>query len=68
MLDHDDGIAQVAQLRQRAEQAVVVTRVQANRRLVQNVKHAYQAAADLPGQTDALRSRRRKASAPCGPA
>ena len=41
--------------RERVEQPVVVARVQADRRLVENVQHADQAAADLPGQADALR-------------
>ena len=66
VLDDDDRVAQVAQLRERVEQPVVVARVQADRRLVENVEHADQAAADLAGQADALRSRRRRASARCG--
>ena len=41
--------------RERVEQAVVVARVQPDRRLVENVEHADQAAADLAGQPDALR-------------
>ena len=40
---------------ERGEQPVVVARVQADRRLVEDVEHADQAAADLPGQADALR-------------
>ena len=55
VLDDDDGVAQVAQLRERVEQPVVVARVQADRRLVENVEHADQAAADLAGQANALR-------------
>ena len=39
---------------QAAQQAVVVARVQADARLVEDVEHADQAAADLPGQADAL--------------
>ena len=50
---------------QRGQQPVVVARVQADRRLVENVQHADQAAADLPGQANALRlaagQRRRRA-------
>ena len=55
VLDDDHGVAQVAQLRERVEQPVVVARVQADRGLVENVEHADQAAADLPGQANALR-------------
>ena len=55
VLDDDHGVAQIAQLRERGEQAVVVARVQADRRLVEDVQHADQAAADLSGQADALR-------------
>ena len=50
---------------ERVEQPVVVARVQADRRLVEDVEHADQAAADLAGQADALRlaagERRRRA-------
>ena len=55
VLDDDHRIAQVAQLGQRGQQPVVVARVQADRRLVEDVQHADQPAADLPGQADALR-------------
>ena len=55
VLDDHHGIALVAQLRERVEQLVVVARMQADRRLVENVEHADQPAADLPGQADALR-------------
>ena len=65
MLDHDHSVAQVAQLRQRIEQPIVVARVQPDRRFVKNVEHADQAAADLAGQANALRfaarERRRRA-------
>ncbi len=40
MLDHDHGVAEVAQPAQRIEQARVVALVQADRRLVQHVEHA----------------------------
>ena len=39
---------------ERFQQAVVVAGVQADRRLVEDVEHAHQSAADLPGQPDAL--------------
>ena len=55
VLDHNDGVAQVAKLRERVEQAVVVARMQADRRFVENVQHTHQSAADLAGQADALR-------------
>ena len=65
VLDDDDRVAQVAQLGERVEQPLVVARMQADRRLVENVQHADQAAADLPGQANALRfaagKRRRRA-------
>ena len=54
VLDHDHAVAQVAQVLQRADQAVVVALVQADGRLVQHVHDAGQARADLAGQPDAL--------------
>ena len=48
-------VAEVAQARQRVEQARVVALVQADRRLVEDVEHADQRAADLGRQPDALR-------------
>ena len=55
VLDDDHRVAEVAQARQRAEQALVVALVQADRRLVEDVHHADQAGADLGRQADALR-------------
>ena len=55
VLDQHQGVAQIAQVRQRAEQPAVVARVQPDRRLVQDVQDAGESAADLAGQTDALR-------------
>ncbi len=55
VFDDDDGVADVAQVRQRAEQALVVALVQADRRLVEDVHDADQAGADLAGQPNALR-------------
>ena len=54
VLDHHDGIALVAQLAERGEQPVVVAGVQADRRFVEDVQHADQPAADLPGKPDPL--------------
>ena len=54
VLDHDHGVAEVAQPLQRFEQPRVVALVQADRRLVEHVEHAGQARADLRGEPDAL--------------
>ena len=51
---HHQGVAQVAQPLHGTQQAGVVARVQADGWFVQNVEHAGQAGADLPGQADAL--------------
>ena len=55
VLDDDDRVAEIAQAIQRAEQALVVALVQADRRLVEHVHDADEAGADLARQTDALR-------------
>ena len=55
MFDHDHGIAEIAQARQRLQQAFVVALVQADAGFVEHVHHADQAGADLRGQADALR-------------
>ena len=54
MLDHDDGVAQIAQPPQRVEQPRIVALMQTDRRLVQHIEDARQARSDLAGQTDAL--------------
>ncbi len=54
VLDHDHGVAEVAQPFQRFEQARIVALVQADRRLVEHIKHAGEAGADLRGKPDAL--------------
>ena len=54
VLDHDHGVAQVAQALQRVDQALVVALVQADRGLVEDVEHPDQARPDLRGQPDAL--------------
>ena len=54
VLDHDHGVAEVAQPLQRFEQARVVALVQPDRRLVEHVEHAGEAGADLRGEPDAL--------------
>ena len=54
VLDDEHRVAQVAQARQRVEQALVVARMQADGRLVENIQNAAQPRADLRGQADAL--------------
>ncbi len=54
VLDDKDGVAEVAQPAQRIEQLIVVTLVQADGRLVEDIEHAHQARADLRGEADAL--------------
>ena len=55
VLDDDHRVAEVAQPHHRVDEALVVALVQADRRLVEHVEHADQAAADLRRQPDALR-------------
>ena len=54
VFDHQERVAQVAQLSQGVQQPAVVARVQADRRLVEHVQHAAQAAPDLGRQSNAL--------------
>ena len=54
VLDHDHGVAEVAQPLQGFEQPRIVALVQADRGLVQHVEHAGEARADLRGEADAL--------------
>ena len=54
VLDDDHGVALIAEPGERFQQPVVVARMQPDRRLVENVQHADQPAADLAGQADAL--------------
>ena len=49
VLYHDDGVAQVAQLLERLDEAVVVSLVQADTRLVEDVEHVDQLGAYLRG-------------------
>ena len=55
VFDQDQRVAEVAQLFQRLQEPLVVARVKPDRRLVEDVEHAGQAAADLAGEADALR-------------
>ena len=54
VLDDDHGVAQPGQPAEGQQQPVVVARVQADRRLVQDIQHAHQPRADLAGQADPL--------------
>ena len=54
MLDHEDGIAQVAQPFQGIDKPGIIGGMQADRRFVADIEHTHQAAADLGGQADAL--------------
>ncbi len=55
VLHHDDRVAEIAQPLERADQALVVALVQADRRLVEDVQHAHERGADLGGEPDPLR-------------
>ena len=54
VLDHDDGVAEVAQMFERLDETLVITLMQADGRLVKDVEHAHEARADLRCQADAL--------------
>uniref|UniRef100_A0A1I8AMK0 Transcriptional regulator n=1 Tax=Steinernema glaseri TaxID=37863 RepID=A0A1I8AMK0_9BILA len=54
VLHHDHRVADVAQVVEGAQQAIVVALVQADGWLVENVHHPHQAGADLAGQADTL--------------
>ena len=54
VLDHDHGIAEVAQPFQRLKQPRIVALVQPDRGLVEHIEHAGQAGSDLRGKPDAL--------------
>ena len=54
MLDDQHGVSQIAQMAKRIEQLVVVALVKPDRRLVEDIKNAHQAGADLGRQPDSL--------------
>ena len=60
MLDDDDRVSLIAKPFERFEQHPVVARMQSDRRLIEDVQHAHQSAADLPGQPNPLRLPARK--------
>ena len=54
VLDDEDGVAEVAELFEGLDEAVVVALVEADGGLVEHVEHAAEAGADLGGEADAL--------------
>src|SRR4051794_11629860 len=54
MLDHDDGVPEVAKTAERRQEPCVVALVEADTRLVQHVKNAGQPRADLSREPDSL--------------
>ncbi len=54
MLDHEHGVAEIAQAFERFQKLCVVALVQADGRLVEHIQHAGQARTDLRGKADAL--------------
>ena len=54
VLDDEHGVAEIAELAERAEQPPVVALMQPDRRLVEHVEHAGQLRADLRRQADPL--------------
>ena len=55
VLDDDHRVAQLGEPAQGRQQSIVVTRMQADRRLVENIEDTHQPRADLAGQADPLR-------------
>ena len=55
MLHHDQRIAQVFQILERRDQLVIISLVQSDAGLVQNIADAHQTGTDLRCQTDSLR-------------
>ena len=54
VLDDEDGVAEIAEGLERIEQAAVVTRVQSDGRLIEDIEYAAQARADLSCQANTL--------------
>ena len=55
VLNHNNGVAQVAQVNEGFDEPVVVALMEANRRLVEHIERTHEARAKLRCQTDALR-------------
>ena len=66
VLDDDDGVAEIAQPRQRRQQLAVVALVQADRRLVEHVEHAGQVRRRSASPAGCAALRRPTASRRCG--
>ena len=54
VLDDDDGVPDVAEVLERADEACVVDGVESDGRLIADVEHAHETGADLGGEPDAL--------------
>ena len=54
VLDHQHGVAEIAQIFERSQQPPVVAVVQSDRRLVQHIQHAAQLRSNLRRQPNAL--------------
>ena len=54
MLDHNEGIANIAQTLQRLNKPVVIALVQTNGRFIEHIKYTGQTGTNLRSQTDAL--------------
>jgi hypothetical protein len=55
VFDHEDGVAEVAQARERRDQLCVVALVEPDRWLIEDVQHAHQRRPDLGREPDPLR-------------
>ena len=60
VLDDEDGVAEIAQMLERAEQTCIVAGMEPDARLIENVENAAKPGADLSGEADALRFAARK--------
>ncbi len=60
VLDNQNGVAQIAQRFQNVDEPLRISRVQANRRLIQNIQSAHQVRAQRGGQLNPLRFSARK--------
>ena len=54
MLDHDDGIPQITELLQRMDEAHIVSLVEADARLIEDIEYFDQLGTDLRRQTNTL--------------
>src|ERR1700683_2413114 len=55
VLDDEHSVAKIAQRFERADEAIVITRVESDGRLVENVENAAEARTNLRGETNSLR-------------